>query len=147
LVSLGPRTRDRLLALALGLPSWAVLATALRLQPDPEGHGTHLQLGLGTCSFLEATAHPCPVCGMTTSFAHMAHAQPLQAVAVQPFGTALFLLTVAVALVAVADLVRPQQRLLRAWAWTLERERLVAGILFGGLLLGWVYKLAVWSDP
>lgn len=138
---LGEATRDRLVALVLGTPAWAVLGIAAWLDADPQGHGTHKQLGLGTCTILGMTGWPCPMCGMTTTFTHMAHFSVLDAVATQPFGVVLFIGTLAVALLSLADLVRPKRRLTRAWAWLLQREAYVAGGMLAGLLLGWVYKL------
>ncbi len=46
-----------------------LLAVARKLEPDPRGFGTHTQLGLRSCAFLNATGRLCPTCGMTTSFA------------------------------------------------------------------------------
>ena len=68
-----------------------VFAVALFLQPDPNGHGTHTQLGLPPCGFFLLTGHPCPGCGLTTSFAHMIRAQLISGVRANPFGVALFL--------------------------------------------------------
>jgi hypothetical protein len=47
-----------------------LLVTACLLNPDPSGQGTHRQLGLLPCSFKMLWEIPCPVCGMTTSWAH-----------------------------------------------------------------------------
>src|SRR5438876_11312825 len=47
----------------------AVFSVARWLEPSPKGYGTHTQLGLPPCSFAWVTGHPCPSCGMTTSFA------------------------------------------------------------------------------
>ena len=138
---LSAATRDRVVALALGLPSWTVLGIAAFLDADPAGHGTHKQLGLGTCTILAMTGWPCPMCGMTTTFTHMAHGSVLDALLTQPFGVALFLGTLATALLALADLVVPRGRLTRAWALTLRHETWVAAGLLAGLTLGWVYKL------
>ena len=134
--------RDRLIAAFLGLPSWVVLGVALSLEADPAGHGTHKQLGLGTCSILAMTGWPCPMCGMTTTFTHMAHGQLFEALLTQPFGVVLFLLTLACGGLAVVELVRPARRFVRIWSWVEQRETAIAGGLMGGLLLGWVYKLA-----
>lgn len=71
----------------------AVLAAAVWLTPDPAGHGTHTQLGLPPCGFLVASGLPCPGCGLTTSFSHMARLQVAGAFAANPFGVLLFLVT------------------------------------------------------
>jgi len=138
---LSDAARDRILAIVLGAPAWLVLGIAAWLDADPAGHGTHKQLGLGTCTILAMTGWPCPMCGMTTTFTHMAHLSPLDAVVTQPFGVVLFLGTVAVALLALADLVRPAARLTQAWAWMVRHEGAVASSLLAGLVAGWVYKL------
>lgn len=70
-----------------------VLFLSYRLTPDGRGYGTHEQLGLKPCTFKVWTGYPCMTCGMTTSFTHMAHLQPLAALRVQPAGALLFLLT------------------------------------------------------
>ena len=45
-----------------------LLATAAMLEPDPQGFGTHQQLGLPACSFKVFVGFRCPSCGMTTSW-------------------------------------------------------------------------------
>ena len=96
---LSERVQDRLVGITLFAPSAAVLATAAWLTPDPSGMGTHRQLGLGGCAVLTMTGLPCPMCGMTTTFTHMAHFQVVEALLNQPFGPVLFLCTVAAALI------------------------------------------------
>jgi hypothetical protein len=66
------------------------------LTPDPAGHGTHVQLGLPPCGWVQAFGKPCPTCGMTTAFTHMAHGRPDQALLAQPAGATLALLAVVV---------------------------------------------------
>ena len=85
---------ERLVQAALALGCWATVGLALALQPSPEGLGTHQQLGFGPCMFYQLTGRPCPGCGMTTAFAHMAHGHIVQALLVQPFGALLFVLVV-----------------------------------------------------
>jgi hypothetical protein len=93
----------------------AVLSTAAYLPPSPSGVGTHLNLGMARCDFLEKTGLPCPACGMTTSFSFMAHGQPLASMYVQPMGAVLVVLTAAAFWVSLYILVtgRPVLRLLQ----------------------------------
>ena len=51
-----------------------------RLTPDPNGLGTHHQLGLPRCSVRDLFGIRCPSCGMTTSWAHMVRGQVLASV-------------------------------------------------------------------
>ncbi len=83
----------RLLAGGIALGCLAVLVIASQLTPDPTGAGTHTALGLQRCQFLVNTGIPCISCGMTTSFAHLAHGNLLASLYTQPFGTLLALLT------------------------------------------------------
>lgn len=70
----------------------AVLLVAAWLTPDPRGHGTHEQLGIGACGWLAASGRPCPTCGMTTAFARAAHADFVGSFVAQPMGLLLALL-------------------------------------------------------
>lgn len=83
----------RILAAVAASAALTVLVLAARLEPDPSGVGTHRQLGLPACGYLEATGRPCLSCGMTTAFSHMAEAEPVAAVRANPMGLVLFLLT------------------------------------------------------
>ncbi len=132
-------TQDRLVGGALVAFAGPVLAIAMWLDPDPAGFGTHRQLGLGGCTVLQLTGWPCPMCGMTTCFTHMAHGQPLDAIVVQPFGVVLFAATVLLGGVGISALAgRPYWRNLLALVMRHEVAVAVATLL--GLSLGWVYK-------
>jgi len=133
--------RRRLLALVFLIPSATVLGIALTLDPDPSGVGTHTQLGLGQCSMLLLTAWPCPMCGMTTTFTHLAHGQLLAGALNQPFGLALFALTLGSAVVSLWDLITAQGRLGTALAWVLAHDLVVASGVLAGLFGGWIYKV------
>ena len=132
-------TPERLVQLLLALGCWTVLGLAFSLQPAADGLGTHEQLGLAPCSFYQLTGRPCPSCGMTTAFAHMAHAQPLQAVIVQPMGALLFILT---AIVAVALTITS----LTGRSWLHLAYQPTAPLWLYGLLALWLaswgYKIA-----
>lgn len=90
----------RLVALAVFVPSLAVLLTAANLRADPRGIGTHTQLGLAPCGFEAATGLPCATCGMTTSFTLAADGRLGSAFVVQPAGTVLAVLTAMAVLVS-----------------------------------------------
>ncbi len=141
--ALPARWADRLVGLALLLPSGAILAIAAALHPDASGLGTHRQLGLSPCTFLSLTGYPCPMCGMTTTFSLYAHLHPLRALANQPFGLVLFSATVAAAVVGALDLVAPRGRWRAVLRWVTRHETLVASILLVGMILGWIYKIAL----
>lgn len=131
----------RRVSLFLGAPTWLVLGIALWLTPAAEGYGTHRQLGLSGCTLLSITGYPCPMCGMTTTFSHMAHAQPLMALRTQPFGVVLFLITAFLAGLALAELILPTGRWRRLLSWIERYElRLAIGLLVG-LIGGWIYKI------
>jgi len=132
---------QRLLSLFFGLPTWAVLGIAVWLTPDARGYGTHQQLGLSTCTLMQLTGYPCPMCGMTTCFTHMAHLEPLGALVAQPFGVVLFLATALFAAVSVVELIAPRRRWQRLWSAVAPWEAWVAAGLILGLTGGWVYKL------
>ncbi len=135
--------RDRLVGATFGLPSGIVLGIARWLEPDPAGVGTHQQLGLGGCSILTFTGWPCPMCGMTTTFAHLAHGNLVQGIATQPFGVALFLVTLAFCALGLADLAVPSGRLRRIASWLSPWEVPIAISVLVGMTLGWIYKVLV----
>lgn len=86
---------DRLIAAIVAVCCLAVLVVASRLSPSSDGHGTHTQLGLPPCGMYLAMGRPCPTCGMTTSFAALAHFRVGLAFKTQPFGALLGLATAA----------------------------------------------------
>ncbi len=75
-----------------------LFAIAFLLEPDASGFGTHQQLGLPKCFFLQTTGWKCPQCGMTTSFAHLVRGQAVQAWNANPCGPILACLLAAVVL-------------------------------------------------
>jgi hypothetical protein len=126
-------------AVAVGLA--ATLMLAWFLTPDPRGVGTHEQLLLLPCNFYRLTELPCPFCGMTTAFAHMAHGQAVEALLVQPMGAAGFvvcllaLMVVTGAAVAGKDALSHFSRLL----WNTRISWAIGALLAAS----WIFKIAV----
>lgn len=139
--TLDETVQDRAMGLFLFAPSATVLGIALSLSPDPSGMGTHRQLGLGGCTILTLTGVPCPMCGMTTTFTHLAHLHVFEGVINQPFGLVLFLMTVLAFVIGGLDLIRPGRRWKRILDWIDRREAAVAYGLLGGMFAGWAYKI------
>lgn len=121
---------------AVAAPCLGVLLVALWLTPKPSGMGTHEELGLPPCSTLARTGLPCPSCGLTTSFANMAHGRVPAAIQAHPFGPVLFLATCVFALAGLVQAVtaRPALAALRPRFWW-------ALAALGGMLAGWALTL------
>jgi len=62
---------QRVVMVGAGAVLVALLITASRLTPSPQGLGTHQRLGLPMCSLRVWFGIRCPSCGMTTSWAHL----------------------------------------------------------------------------
>jgi hypothetical protein len=90
---LSGRYRAGLTLLAIGLA--ALLAVARALQPNPQGRGTHQQLGLPPCTFMALFGRPCPTCGMTTSWAYLVRGRVAAALWCNTSGTLLGMWAVA----------------------------------------------------
>jgi hypothetical protein len=117
-----------------------VLALARVLHPSERGFGTHQQLGLPPCIFLQLTGIPCPSCGLTTSFAHAARLHWLAAFTTQPFGFVAFLLTL-LSIPAACYLIYRRV----AWERVLHAPltNRIMYVLLALYLLSWVYKIIV----
>lgn len=59
----------RLISAVAGATLLGLLIVARTLEPDPQGFGTHQQLGLPACTSVVLFDALCPACGMTTSWA------------------------------------------------------------------------------
>lgn len=134
---------SRSMSSALAVSIGSVFALSALLVPSPEGHGTHLQLGLGPCTFLTMTGWPCPMCGATTSFTLMAHLHPWAAFVNQPFASLLFLLSAGVLGVSVAEVVDPRARWTAILDWLAPRETWLAAAFLGSMGIAWAYKIAI----
>ncbi len=134
---------SRIVSAGLVGSTGGVLLLAAWLRPDPRGFGTDTQLGLGTCTFLSLTGYPCPMCGATTTFSLFAHLQPIHAVLNQPFAALLFLLTVSVFSLALAEVIQPRDRWTKLFKWIAPWEGSLATTFLVLMGLGWIYKIAV----
>lgn len=115
-----------------------VLVASHAVEPAAAGHGTHERLVPIPCGFRWLTGLPCPMCGMTTSFALMARAQVAEAAAAHVLGPALYAvawLTGLRALYALALGVRV------APAWL--RRPIVPKIALGLLVAGWLVNIGL----
>lgn len=66
---------SRLLLAAVSIGLATLLIVARLLEPNPDGIGTHQQLGLPPCSSVVLFGRLCPACGMTTAWAHVVRGQ------------------------------------------------------------------------
>ena len=73
----------------MAIGCFALLFTAARLTPSPDGVGSHTELGLARCQWLEHTGIPCPSCGMTTSWTWFVRGNLAASIYLQPMGTVL----------------------------------------------------------
>jgi hypothetical protein len=89
----------RLLALAGAGAGLALLGVAWWLEPSAKGYGTHLQLGLPSCTWPSVFGVACPSCGMTTSFSLAVRGRFVESFVNQPMG---FMLAVGTASATVA---------------------------------------------
>ncbi len=132
---------ERAFWLVAGVAATVVLGLSVWLNPDSRGIGTHEQLGLPPCGFVEIfDGVPCPSCGFTTSFALAAHLRPIDSFRNQPFGFALFLLTLAGAPMTLWAAARGVSlfEATERWPW----GRIFCGFL-ALWLLAWGYKWLV----
>ena len=129
----------RIRGLMVLVGSGAILALSAWFKPVGSGVGTHEQLDLPPCSFLERTGYPCPTCGLTTSVSAMAHGEIFLALKSHPFGVVIFVATMILAAAGAIELLTGRKAMSKlgkpAW-WAL------GSIL--GLFLGWVVKL-IWG--
>lgn len=124
-----------LVVLCASLP---LIGVAAWLTPDPDGMGTHIQLGLRPCTYLEATGIPCATCGMSTAFSHAAHGQLIQSFVTQPAGMIMCLLLAVISLLSLYTLVMGIDILPIVRLLIKPHAFLSMGILVGA---AWGYKI------
>ena len=137
--------RSRFISLLVFIPTLSVLVLARVLTPSTKGVGTHLQLGLSGCSFLTWTGWPCPMCGMTTTFAHIADFELIAGTRNQPFGAVLFVMCLALFVTSGIDILFTRQWLRKMWQFTRKHDLKFSAFLLVSMLAGWTYKITMWS--
>lgn len=128
--------RGRLTALGVALVVLAPLIIASMLRPSPDGYGSHQELGLAPCQFMQRTGLPCPSCGMTTSWTWFVRGNLQASFYTQPMGMVLAALAAGCFWIALycALTGRPVFRLLRV---ILSRYYFVPLLSFAILAWGW----------
>ncbi len=124
--------------LALGLV--AILMLSLFLEPDPRGLGTHEQLLLLPCNFQVVTGLPCPFCGMTTAFAHMARGRLQSAFLAQPLGVLGFVATLLLLPVAAGAVISGKNLIGATLRLPWKRLGWLLAVL---ALASWLFKIGV----
>lgn len=76
------------------------------LKADPDGHGTHRQLGMPPCPSVLMFSRPCPGCGLTTSWTSLLHGDLAASFQAHPFGPFLYAVFTATALLGAYGLWR-----------------------------------------
>lgn len=125
-------------AVAAGLV--VVLLLSWWLEPDPRGLGTHEQLMLFRCNFHALTQLPCPFCGMTTAFAHMARGSVREALLAQPMGAAGFVASILLLPIAVGGLVTGKDMVGRIMRLPWGKLSKVVVAMFAA---AWAFKIAL----
>lgn len=133
----------RLWAGVVALACLSVMVMAGRLSPEPDGLGTHTQLGVPACSVPATWGIPCPTCGVTTAFAHAAQGRMLTALAVQPVGGLAAAATLLLALASGSTVVTGRKWVVN-WSRVPALRLAVAAVAV--VLLAWVYKIATYKD-
>lgn len=133
--------RYRALNTLLFIGTTILVVTAVILEPHPSGVGTHVQLGLGACVFLEYSGLPCPACGWTTSFALVAQGQVIAAWFTQPFGVILAVATGIGLIVSGMEAVSPRDRWALFRACFKARETQFVSLLFAAMFAAWAFKI------
>ena len=131
---------ERVTCASLAAVAFAVLGTALWLDPSPTGTGTHQALGLPACGWMQACNFPCPTCGMTTAFSLAARGSLLASAYVQPMGCLLAVGTAAAALLCTHVALTGSRLGHVLGARLTPRVMLSLGVL---ALLAWGWKVAL----
>jgi hypothetical protein len=132
------RVRAALVVVAVGLA--LLFGVAAWIDPydgsgRPRQLGTHRQLGLPPCNFYRLTGHPCPSCGMTTSFALLVRGDVGNSLRANAVGTLLALVLAAAVPWSLYSAARGR------WAWVRSLEPVLLRLVIAFVAL----SLARWG--
>ncbi len=137
--------RERFTSLVIGLVAAAPVVVAAFLRADPSGLGTHVQLGMPTCTWPTAMGITCPSCGMTTAFAHAAAGDLVASLRTQPMGFLLAVLATATAILGLLGAATGSRLGYwlcrspgRAGWWTIGSIAFASWLLTTARLKGWI---------
>jgi hypothetical protein len=116
------------------------LFLSFMLHPDPRGLGTHEQVFLPPCNFYSLTGLPCPFCGTTTAFTHMAQGELREAFFAQPLGAIGFVLCVVFVPIMIGAAISGKNAI---GALTRLPWNKLSWILGACVLASWLFKLAM----
>ncbi len=133
--------KERVVAALISLACLAVLVVAFILQPSPDGFGTHRQMGMPPCGWVQAFGKPCMTCSMTTAFAHMARGHVVQSFVTQPMGALLALVTASAAWIGAHGAIFGSRM---GWLCGKLFTGRIMWPFLGLLLAAWVYKIVTW---
>ena len=130
-------TSARCCGLVVVVVGGTLLGIAAVLLPSARGYGTHVQLGLQSCSFLARTGYPCFGCGITTSISAMTRGQVGLAFRAQPFGAVLCIVVFLTVIIGAIQTITGKNvfRVIHPRIWWIW-------IVAAAWLLGWAYKVA-----
>lgn len=120
--------------LAAALLCAAPLVVAGRLKPNPDGLGTHQQLGLPPCTIRVMWGIRCPSCGMTTSWSYFARGQVMMSLRANIAGTLLAIIATSGAVI-----------LFSGFASGKMPGRGVLVLATWGMVLAWIVAIADWA--
>lgn len=131
---------ERIFSFGISFGCLTLFYISAKLVPDGRGIGTHEQLGLPACGFVQIFGMPCPSCGFTTSFALFVRFRWWESFWNQPAGFAIALAAVMVAWVGLYEAVtgRPAHRLFGRYV---TARGVFGAALF--VLLAWAWKIAL----
>ncbi len=133
------RAGDRVEAAAALIVALATIVIPALLTPDASGHGTHTQLLLLPCIFNMLTGLPCPMCGMTTSMAHMARGEVAAAFGSHLLGPPLYVAAWLGAAWALAAFVRGTPAVPEVL-----RRPIAPKVFLATIAVAWVGNVVIW---